>query len=146
MTIKKKPLAYYLSIIFAIVAFPFAISGLLALKVQWMNDTILSDILKTAGNSLMVLIEMYFIADVFKYDADYTIITTTEYKLFKCREVGKTEPFMMFADSIEELEVFFEHTEPDKKIVIEEAEMKGKSIEMKVFNIKKDDENSSIHS
>jgi hypothetical protein len=41
---------------------------------------------------------------------------------------------MMFADSTEELEHFFEVTEPTKKIYIEEAEMTGKSIQMKVFN------------
>jgi hypothetical protein len=54
--------------------------------------------------------------------------------LFKCKESGKEEAFMMFADSTEELEHFFEVTEPTKKIYIEEAEMTGKSIQMKVFN------------
>lgn len=130
---KKKP-AYYISFAFAIVALPFAISGLLALKSQWINDTLISDIFKTAGNSLMVLIEMMFISDVFKYDAGYTEIVTTEYKLFKCRENGCDEDFMMFADSEEELQTYFDVMHPDKKFLIEEAEMNAKSIKMKVIN------------
>jgi len=146
MTKQKKPFAYYLSFIFAIVALPFAISGLLALKVQWMNETLLSEIGKTATNSLMLLIEMMFIADVFKYDAGYTEITTTEYKLFKCKESGKDDAFMMFADSEEELRSYFDIVHPSKKFYIEEAEMSGKSIRMKVLNGDieyEDDENNT---
>jgi len=37
------------------------------------------------------------------------------------------------------LEYFFEVSEPTKKIHIEEAEMTGKSIQMKVFNRDKED-------
>lgn len=149
MTKQKKSFAYYLSLIFAIVAFPFALSGLLALKVQWINETLLSDIMKTAGNSLMVLIEMMFVSDVFKYDAGYTEIVTTEYKLFKCKESGKDDAFMMFADSEEELKEYFDVAHPTKKFYIEEAEMSGKSIKMKVLNGEveyENDENSDIHS
>lgn len=134
MTKQKKKAAYYISLIVSIIGLPFAISGLLALKVQWMNDTLMSDMLKTAANSLMVMIEMMFIADVFKYDAGYTEVTTTEYKLFKCKESGKDEVFMMFADSEEELKYFLDITEPNKKFYIEQAEMTGKSIQMKVLN------------
>lgn len=134
MTKQKKKVAYYISFIFAIIGLPFAISGLLALKVQWINDTLLSDIFKTAANSLMVLVEMLFISDVFKYDAGYTEVTTTEYRLFKCRESGKEDPFMMFADSEEELRQYFDVAHPTKKFYIETAEMTGKSIQMKVLN------------
>lgn len=134
MTKQKKKAAYYISFALAIVAFPFALSGLLALKVQWVNDTLLTDILKTASNSLMVLIEMYLISDIFKYDAGYTEVITTEYKLFKCRESGDDTDFMMFADSEEELQMYFDVTHPNKKFLIEEAEMNAKSIKMKVLN------------
>ena len=41
---------------------------------------------------------------------------------------------MMFADSEEELEQFFEITQPDKQFFIENASMEGKSISMKIFN------------
>jgi hypothetical protein len=150
MTKQKKSTAYYILFIFAVVALPFAISGLLALKVQYMNETLLSDIMKTAANSLMILIEMMFIADVFKYDAGYTEIVTTEYKLFKCKERGgNEEPFMMFADTEEELRTYFDVVHPTKKFHIEDAEMSGKSIKMKILNgveEYEDDENSSIHS
>jgi hypothetical protein len=134
MTKQKKKTAYYISFVFAIIGLPFAISGLLALKAQWMSDTLISEIFKTATNSLMVLVEMMFISDVFKYDAGYTEVTTTEYKLFKCKESGSDEPFMMFADSEEELKHYFDVVHPSKKFYIESAEMTGKSIQMKVLN------------
>ena len=139
MTTYKKGLYYYVMCAFAVICFPLALSGLLALKAQWMNETLWSEMLKTASNSMMILIEMIWLGEVFRHDAGYTIITTTEYKLFKCKESGKEEAFMMFADSIEELEHFFEVSEPTKKIHIEEAEMVGKSIQMKVFNGDKED-------
>ena len=53
---------------------------------------------------------------------------------------------MMFADSSEELEQFFAITQPDKKIYIEDAEMSGKSIQMKIFNRMEKDEDSSDNS
>lgn len=134
MTIQKKGWYFYLICALTVIAFPLALSGLLALKAQWMNETLWSDIGKTAANSFMILIEISFLLEIFKHDAGYTIITTTEYKLFKCKESGEEEAFMMFADSMEELQHFFDVTEPTKKIYIEEAEMTGKSIEMKVFN------------
>jgi len=148
---QKKKAAYYVSFALAIIAFPFALSGLLALKTQWINDTLLTDIFQTASNSFLVLVEMFFISDIFKYDAGYTEVTTTEYKLFKCKERGSEEPFMMFADSEEELQIYFDVAHPDKKFLIEEAEMNAKSIKMKVLNgdveyEDEDDENSSIHS
>jgi alkyl hydroperoxide reductase subunit AhpC len=114
-----------------------------------MNDTLLSDILKTASNGLMIMIEMYFISEIFKYDAGYTEVVTTEYKLFKCRESGNDTDFMMFADSEEELQIYFDVTHPNKKFLIEEAEMNAKSIKMKVINGDveyEDDEDSSVHS
>ena len=134
MTIQKKGWYFYLICALTVIAFPLALSGLLALKAQWMNETLWSDIGKTAANSFMILIEISFLSEIFKHDAGYTTVTTTEYKLFKCKESGKEEAFMMFADSIEELEHFFEVSEPTKKIHIEEAEMTGKSFQMKVFN------------
>jgi len=146
---QKKKAAYYVSFIVSAIGLPFAISALLALKVQWMNDTLLSDILKTASNGLMIMIEMYFISEIFKYDAGYTEVVTTEYKLFKCRESGNDTDFMMFADSEEELQIYFDVTHPNKKFLIEEAEMNAKSIKMKVINGDveyEDDEDRSVHS
>ena len=146
---QKKKAAYYVSFIISAIGLPFAISALLALKVQWMNDTLLSDILKTASNGLMIMIEMYFISEIFKYDAGYTEVVTTEYKLFKCRESGNDTDFMMFADSEEELQLYFDVTHPNKKFLIEEAEMNAKSIKMKVINGDveyEDDEDGSVHS
>lgn len=146
---QKKKTAYYVSFAFAVIGLPFAIIGLLALKSQWINETLLSDIMKTATNSLMVMIEMYLISDIFKYDAGYTEVVTTEYKLFKCREYGNDTDFMMFADNEEELQLYFDVTHPNKKFLIEEAEMNAKSIKMKVINGDveyEDDEDSSVHS
>lgn len=134
MTIQKKGWYFYLICALTVIAFPLALTGLLALKEQWLSETLWSDIGKTAANSFMILVEIQLLSEIFKHDAGYTIVTTTEYKLFKCKESGKEEAFMMFADSTEELEHFFEVTEPTKKIYIEEAEMTGKSIQMKVFN------------
>lgn len=146
---QKKKAAYYVSFALAIIGLPLAIIALLALKVQWINDTLFTDILKTAGNGLAILIEMLLISDIFKYDAGYTEVTTTEYKLFKCRESGEDKDFMMFADSEEELQLYFQTTEPSKKFLIEEAEMNAKSIQMKVLNGDieyEDDEDGGIHS
>lgn len=134
MTIHKKGLYYYLVCALTVIAFPLALAGLLALKEQWINETLWTEMGKTATHCWMVLIEMMFISQIFKHDAGYTTVTTTEYKLFKCKESGKEDAFMMFADSTEELQHFFDVTEPTKKIYIEEAEMTGKSIQMKVFN------------
>lgn len=134
MTIHKKGWYFYLICALTVIAFPLALSGLLALKAQWINETLWTEMGKTATHCWMVLIEMMFISQIFKHDPGYTIITTTEYKLFKCKESGEEEAFMMFADSTEELQHFFDVTEPTKKIYIEEAEMTGKSIQMKVFN------------
>jgi hypothetical protein len=134
MTIQKKGWYFYLICALTVIAFPLALTGLLALKEQWINETLWTEMGQTAAHCWMVLIEIMFISQIFKHDAGYTVVTTTEYKLFKCKESGKEEAFMMFADSTEELEHFFEVTEPTKKIYIEEAEMTGKSIQMKVFN------------
>lgn len=131
---QKKKTAYYVSFASAVIGLPFAISGLLALKMQWMNDMLISDIMKTAGNSLCVLVELYLISDTFKYDAGYTEVVTTEYTLFKCKELGNDKNFMMFADSEEELQLYFDITHPNKKFSIEKEEMNAKSINMKVIN------------
>jgi len=56
---------------------------------------------------------------------------------------------MMFADSEEELQLYFDVTHPNKKFLIEEAEMNAKSIKMKVINGDveyEDDEDGSVHS
>jgi hypothetical protein len=134
MTIQKKGWYFYLICALTVVAFPLALTGLLALKEQWINETLWTEMGKTAAHCWMVLIEIMFISQIFKHDAGYTVVTTTEYNLFKCRESGKEETFMMFADNEEELEKFFDYTRPNKKMFIESAEMTGQSIQMKIFN------------
>lgn len=69
-----------------------------------------------------------------RHGEGYTTVVTTQYNLYKCREKGKEETFMMFADSEEDLEQFFEITEPEKDFLIEPAELTGKSIKMRIFN------------
>lgn len=128
----KKSFYYYLLIGFASFGlFPMmvAISNVKGLVV---NDQLFENIAHTVNSFATIIIEFYFIAELFKYGEGYTTVTTTKYNLYKCREVGEEESFMMFADDQEELEQFFEITQPDKKFFIEPAEMSGKSIQMRI--------------
>jgi hypothetical protein len=104
------------------------------LKGLVMNGQLFENITHTVNTLALIVIEFYFISEIFKHSQGYTTVVTTEYNLFKCRESGKEEEFMMFADDEEELEHFFEITQPDKKFIIQPAEMSGKSIKMKIFN------------
>jgi hypothetical protein len=104
------------------------------LKGLVMNGQLFENITHTVNTLALIVIEFYFISEIFKHSQGYTTVVTTEYNLFKCRESGKEVEFMMFADDEEELEHFFEITQPDKKFIIQPAEMSGKSIKMKIFN------------
>ncbi len=134
MTYDKKGFYYYFTRFISIFCLPAAIAGLVALKGQYIDGTLVSDYTTTIKSLFLVVVEAYFISEVFRHGSGYTMVSTTNYKLFRCRESGKEETFMMFADNEEELERFFEYTKPHKIVFIEEAEMEGKSIEMKIFN------------
>ena len=134
MTKPFKGIYYYLIRIAAFLTFAPALVGLGALKAQYIDGTLLTNINDTSKNMFMLAAFVYFVVEIYKYGTGYTEITTTEYKLFKCRESGKDEAFMMFADSVEELERFFECAHPNKVVFIEEAQMSGKSVQMKIFN------------
>jgi hypothetical protein len=130
----KKSLYYY--IVFGLAVwglFPMMVA-VANLKGLVMNGQLFENITHTVNTLALIVIEFYFISEIFKHSHGYTTVVTTEYNLFKCRESGKEEEFMMFADDEEELEKFFEITQPDKKFIIQPAEMTGKSIKMKIFN------------
>lgn len=130
----KKSLYYYLVFGLAILnLFPMMVA-IANLKGLVMNSQLFDNITHTVNTLGIIVLEFYFISEVFKHHEGYTTVVTTQYNLFKCREVGEEEEFMMFADNEEELEQFFEITQPDKKFLIQPAEMTGKSIKMKVFN------------
>jgi hypothetical protein len=134
MTTQKKGLYYYIITVLCFLHIVLTATAIWALKHLWDNGQLMTDYVSTLRAVFTICGQFWFIREMLWHDSGYTIITTTEYKLFKCKESGKEEAFMMFADSTEELEHFFEVTEPTKKIYIEEAEMTGKSIQMKVFN------------
>ena len=144
MTTHKKGWYYYFIAVMCFLHIALTAAAIVGLKHLWEAEQLMTDYVSTLRAAFTICIQFWLVREMLWYEAGYTIVTTTEYKLFKCLEKGKDEPFMMFADSIEELEFFFEQTQPEKKFYIEEAEMKGKSIKMKVFN--GDDENSSVHS
>jgi hypothetical protein len=128
----KKSFYYYLMIALASLGlFPMmvAISNAKGLV---MNEQLFENITHTVNTFAVIILEFYFISEIFKHGEGYTTITTTKYNLYKCREVGEEESFMMFADNEKELEQFFEITQPDKKFFIEPAEMSGRSIKMKI--------------
>jgi hypothetical protein len=130
----KKSLYYYIVFGLAIWGlFPMMIAAA-NLKGLIVNDQLFENITHTVNTLSIIVIEFYFISEILKNSQGYTTIVTTQYNLFKCRESGKDEEFMMFADNEEELEKFFEITQPDKKFFIHPAEMTGKSIKMKIFN------------
>lgn len=130
----KKSFYYYLVFGLAILGlFPMA-TAVANLKGLIMNDQLFENIGHTVNTFALIIIEFYFISQIFKNSEGYTTVITTQYNLFKCRESGEEEEFMMFADDQEELEQFFAITQPDKKFIIQPAEMSGKSIKMKIFN------------
>lgn len=109
---------------------------LVDLKTWIINGTFfsISEMINHTPSFLVFCLTFYFVSEVMRYGEGYTTVITTKYNLYKCREQGDDKIFMMFADSEEELEKFFEVTEPDKKFIIETHEMTGKSIQMKVYN------------
>jgi len=134
MTKPSKGLYYYaVRILLFVMAFP-AFAALMALLSQYHLGTLFTDWLLTAEHATIVGAFAYLCHEMVGYGKGYTIVYTTKYKLFKCRESGKDETFMMFADSEEELERFFEYSHPEKVVFIEPFEMEGKAITMKVFN------------
>lgn len=134
MTIQKKGWYYYVITAACFLHIALTAVAIAGLKQLWDNEQLMTDYVSTLRAVFTICVQFWLVREMLWYEAGYTIVTTTEYKLFKCKESGKEDAFMMFADSIEELEHFFEVTEPTKKIYIEEAEMVGKSIKMKVFN------------
>lgn len=108
--------------------------SLFHIKDAILNDTLFSNITASVYSAAMIFAEFILISETMKQRQGYTTVTTTQYNLFKCRESGKDETFMMFADTEDELEMFFSITAPDKKFFIEPAEMSGKSIKMRIFN------------
>jgi len=130
----KKSFYYYLMFFLAIIGlFPMmvAVANLKGLLLNW---TIFENITHSVNTFLIIILEFYFISEIFKHGEGYTTVITTKYNLYKCRERGSEEHFMMFADSEEELEWYFEISHPDKNFLIEPAEMTGKSVSMKIFN------------
>lgn len=138
MTTHKKGWYYYAITTICFLHIPFAAIAIVTLKNLFQADQLMVDYVSTMKAAFTMCVQFFLVFSMLESESGYTIITTTEYKLFKCREKNGEEEFMMFADSIEELECFFEETQPDKKIIIEEAEMTGKSIQMKIFNRKEE--------
>ncbi len=130
----KKGLYWYIALIASGALFPMSIVSLIILKDNAFAGTFWENWKEMIGCMVTIALNSAFFSDLFKYKEGYTVITTTQYKLFKCRHSGEEEAFMMFADSEEELERFFEITQPTERIFIEPAEMTGKSIQMKVFH------------
>lgn len=134
MTTPKKGIYYYLVWLLFLLNIPNTILAAQSLKELSLHHMIASDYVNTIRAVFSLSIQFYFLSEIFRFKEGYTIISTTKYNLFKCRESGKEETFMMFADNEEELEKFFDYTRPNKKMFIESAEMTGQSIQMKIFN------------
>jgi hypothetical protein len=130
----KKGFYYYLMFSLAVIGLIPMMTAVANAKGLILNWTVFENITHSVNTFSIIILEFYFISEIFKYGEGYTTVTTTEYNLYKCREETKEESFMMFADSEEELEQYFEISHPDKKFFIEPAELSGKSISMKVFN------------
>ena len=130
----KKGFYYYLMVVFSVIGAPITFLALYYLQSDMVNGLLFENISKNISGLAIIMIEFILISEVMKHNEGYTTVTTTKYNLYKCRERGKDETFMMFADSEEELEQFFEITQPDKQFFIENASMEGKSISMKIFN------------
>ncbi len=134
MITHKKGWYYYVVTVLCFLHIILTATAIVGLKSLWENDQIITDYGSTLRAVFTICVQFWLVREMLSYEAGYTIVMTTEYKLFKCTEQGKDEPFMMFADNEEELEMFFQETQPDKKFRIEEADMKGRSIQMKIFN------------
>lgn len=130
----KKGFYYYLMLVFSVIGAPITFLALYYLKSDMVNGLLFENISKNISGLAIIMIEFILISEMMKHNEGYTTVTTTKYNLYKCRERGQDETFMMFADSEEELEQFFEITQPDKQFFIENASMEGKSISMKIFN------------
>lgn len=130
----KKGFYYYLMFAFSVMGAPITFLALYYLQSDMVNGLLFENISKNISGLAIIMIEFMLISEVMKHREGYTVVATTKYNLYKCRERGKDETFMMFADSEEELEQFFEITQPDKQFFIETAGMEGKSISMKIFN------------
>lgn len=132
---KKSVYYYYTLIVSLLMLYPMVIC-VADLKGWIVNGTFfsISEMINHIPALLVFCVTFYFIGEFTRYGEGYTTVITTEYNLYKCKEKGSDESFMMFADSVEELEQFFEITEPDKTFMIEPAEITGKSIKMKVYS------------
>ena len=130
----KKSLYYYVVLVLSLVGAPIMFLSLYYLKLEILNGTLLENISKQISALAIIMVEFLLASEVMKNREGYTTVITTKYNLYKCRERGQDETFMMFADSEEELEQFFEITQPEKQFFIEDASMEGKSINMKIFN------------
>lgn len=129
-----KSLYYYIVFGLACIGLGPMLIAVMNFKGLILNNTLFDNITHTVNTLLLIIIEFYFISEIYKNKEGYTTVTTTKYNLYKCRESGEEESFMMFADSEEELEQFFQITMPGKQVFIEPASMTGKSINMKIFN------------
>lgn len=130
----KKGFYYYMMFAFSVIGAPITFLALYYLQSDMVNGLLFENISKNISGLAIIMVEFILISEVMKHREGYTTVTTTKYNLYKCRERGQDETFMMFADSEEELEQFFEITQPDKQFFIEDASMEGKSINMKIFN------------
>lgn len=130
----KKSLYYYVVLVLSLVGAPIMFLSLYYLKLEILNGTLLENISKQISALAIIMVEFLLASEVMKNREGYTTVTTTKYNLYKCRERGQDETFMMFSDSEEELEQFFEITQPDKQFFIESADLSGKSVNMKIFN------------
>ena len=130
----KKGFYYYIMFVFSVIGAPITFLALYYLQSDMVNGLLFENISKNISGLTIIMVEFMIISEVLKHREGYTTVITTKYNLYKCRERGKDETFMMFADSEEELEQFFEITQPDKQFFIETAGMEGKSINMKIFN------------
>lgn len=130
----KKGMYWYLALAATILLLPMSFGSLVVMKQNAFAGTFWDNWKEMISCAVIIAFNVSFLSDLFKYKEGYTTVTTTQYQLFKCRESGKDETFMMFADTEEELERFFEVTQPSKKFFIEPAEMTGKSVQMKIFH------------
>ena len=130
----SKGLYWYVALAATFLLVPSTATSLVAIKQNIVGGTFWENWKEMMFCIFMIGLHFMCVSDVLKYREGYTTTTTTKYQLFKCRESGKEETFMMFADTEEELEKFFDITQPCKRFFIEPAEMAGKSIQMKVFH------------
>ena len=130
----KKGIYWYIALIGFIYLSPMSLMAITVEFQHILSNTFIEHWKEVVSSIVVVAVNIALLRDLFVYKEGYTKITTTEYQLFKCRESGSDDTFMMFADTEQELERFFEKSMPNKVVFIEPLEMSGKSIEMKVFN------------